>query len=460
MSTVDLSTDPRVTLDALYRAYRADVYRLLLRDLGSPSDADDCTQTVFLSALRALDRGCRPRAARAWLLAIATNVSRKAWRDRSRSPLELGPDAVAGAEPPDERRRELFAVLETLPPAQRTALVLHELCGLEYAEISRLTDQTVTGVETSVFRARTAVRTAIRGEGALDHDAAAKLLRRLVAGKLTRRERESVQAHVRRCEECSSAEAGLRERSGRRRLLTWAWWLVPTGIQRLLPLVHGSPARGLGAVACAVGLAGLAGDGAVRPARPAPVREPAPIHAATSADEDERPARITRPAARTPESAPAVVRRRSPRPEPRAPRAERAAPAAPSHRTRDMPVRRRPRSAGPATAPETAPGGPIVPATRAESQPSATESPSPPEPTPAATETNVAGDVVEDAPALAEAALDADPAATVAAVEEAVEDVSGTVAAVAAHAAPADMTRSATPLPPVALPPVLPAPAG
>jgi RNA polymerase sigma-70 factor (ECF subfamily) len=275
-----VSADPSIRVDALYRAYRQDVYRSLLRDLGSPADADDGTQAVFLNAFRALDRGCKPHAARAWLLAIAKNVARKTWRERARRDHDLEPDEIPAAEPGDESRRELVAVLETLPTGQRAALMLHELCGLEYGEISQRTGQSVAGVETSVFRARQAVRTAMRGNGALDHDVAAKLLKRLVAGKLTRGEREGVQAHLEGCPDCASVETRLRSTRSRTRLLSWLL-SAPGAAQRLLALLQASPARGLGAVAvCALGLAGLAGDRPGQPdARPFSP-DPEPVRAA------------------------------------------------------------------------------------------------------------------------------------------------------------------------------------
>jgi RNA polymerase sigma-70 factor (ECF subfamily) len=261
LSTLGLSADPRSRVDALYRAYRQDVYRSLLRDLGNPADADDGTQTVFLSAFRSLDRGCRPHAARAWLLAIAKNVARRTWRERSGAHAELEPDAVPAAAPVDDSRRELVAALEGLPAGQRTALVLHELVGLRYDEISELTEQTVAGVETSVFRARRAVRTAMLADGVLSHDVAAKLLKRFVAGKLTRPERVSLQAHLAGCAECTAAEAKLRSGKARNHVLQWIL-AVPTAAQRLAAFLQSAPFRGAGAVAvCAVALASAVGDG-------------------------------------------------------------------------------------------------------------------------------------------------------------------------------------------------------
>ena len=261
MSVAEFSSDPRAGVEALYRAYHQDVYRSLLRHLGSPTDADDGTQLVFLSAFRALDRGCRPRAARAWLLAIAKNVAHRTWREQRRVEPGYEGDTVAAKEPADESRRELVAALETLPEGQRTALVLHELYGLQYSEISELTQQSVAGVETSVFRGRQAVRTAMLGGGALGHEASAKLLKRFVAGKLTRNERLAVQAHLRACDECATAEARLRRTPPLTRAAQWVL-AVPSAIKQLLGLLQGASVHGAGAAAvCAVALGAAAGDG-------------------------------------------------------------------------------------------------------------------------------------------------------------------------------------------------------
>ncbi len=166
MTALELSRASART-DALFRAHHDEVYRSLLRDLGSPADAEDGTQAVFLSAFRSLERGCAPWSARAWLLAIAKNVARRTWRERARAAEGFEPDDVPAAEAPDDARRELFDALEALPASQSRALLLHELWGMRYDEISEVTEQSVAAVETTVFRARRAVRSALLNDGAL-----------------------------------------------------------------------------------------------------------------------------------------------------------------------------------------------------------------------------------------------------------------------------------------------------
>ncbi len=66
--------------EQLYRRHARDVYQYALALLTNPADAEDVTQTTFLNAYRALQRGDRPRRPHNWLIAIAHNVCRMRWR--------------------------------------------------------------------------------------------------------------------------------------------------------------------------------------------------------------------------------------------------------------------------------------------------------------------------------------------------------------------------------------------
>src|SRR3989442_4115534 len=94
-----LAQRPRAdrSFERLYRRHVADVYHYALAVLRNPTDAEDVTQTTFLNALRAYDRGERPKAAQNWLIAIAHNVFRQRFRQSQRRPREGSfDDDVAG----------------------------------------------------------------------------------------------------------------------------------------------------------------------------------------------------------------------------------------------------------------------------------------------------------------------------------------------------------------------------
>jgi RNA polymerase sigma factor (sigma-70 family) len=78
--------DGKLTTDDLpriFEEYHPIVYRRALRLLGSPSDAEDAMQEIFIRAFRAVDRftGDSPAA---WLCTITTNHCLSRMRDRGR----------------------------------------------------------------------------------------------------------------------------------------------------------------------------------------------------------------------------------------------------------------------------------------------------------------------------------------------------------------------------------------
>ena len=65
-----------LAIERLIQTYQQDVYRLALSILDDPADADDATQEVFLSALRALESFRGHASFKTWLFSIAINVCR------------------------------------------------------------------------------------------------------------------------------------------------------------------------------------------------------------------------------------------------------------------------------------------------------------------------------------------------------------------------------------------------
>src|SRR6476659_3899861 len=77
------------SFERLYRKHAGDVYRYALVVLRNEADAEDVTQTTFLNAYKAFERGERPRAPQNWLIAIAHNVCRQRFRQSQRRPNEV-----------------------------------------------------------------------------------------------------------------------------------------------------------------------------------------------------------------------------------------------------------------------------------------------------------------------------------------------------------------------------------
>jgi RNA polymerase sigma factor (sigma-70 family) len=117
----------------------------------SHEDAEDVVQEAFLRAFSALEslRGedAKPQIAKAWLLTIVRNTS-MTWLKRNRTVgatigLEEAPaDPMESSPDPEERlliscqREHVRQALEQLPSEFREAIVLREMEGLSYKEIS------------------------------------------------------------------------------------------------------------------------------------------------------------------------------------------------------------------------------------------------------------------------------------------------------------------------------------
>lgn len=146
--------------ERLYRRHRGDVYRFVLRDVRNADDAEDVTQTAFLNAYRALQRGDEPEKPRAWLFTIAQNVARRRFRARAARPqeVELDPDVVMAPVAEGPTAGEIREALQRLRPNHRAVIVLREIGGFSYAEIAETLGLTVAAVETLLFRARRALR--------------------------------------------------------------------------------------------------------------------------------------------------------------------------------------------------------------------------------------------------------------------------------------------------------------
>jgi RNA polymerase sigma factor (sigma-70 family) len=145
------------SFEQLYRKHARDVYQYALAVLANPADAEDVTQTTFLNAYRAFQKGERPQKPHNWLIAIAHNVCRMRWRQAGSRPkevaLEEAPEPVAF----DQERPDLTEVLTALAQLsfnQRAALVMRELEGRSYQEISEVLGVSVSAVEALLFRAR------------------------------------------------------------------------------------------------------------------------------------------------------------------------------------------------------------------------------------------------------------------------------------------------------------------
>ncbi len=157
----------------LVEHYQTAVYNLCLRILGSRVAAEDAAQDAFIAAFRSLG-GFRDGVFRSWLYRIACNACYDEMRRRKSRPAvsldeptgdgERRIEAVDCAPPLEahaqqaELRAALNRALAGLPIEQRTAVVLCDVHGLEYAEIAAVTRASLGTVKSRINRGRLRLR--------------------------------------------------------------------------------------------------------------------------------------------------------------------------------------------------------------------------------------------------------------------------------------------------------------
>src|SRR5919199_5231393 len=224
-----LAQRPRTdrAFERMYKRYVGDVYRYALAVMRNPADAEDVTQTTFLNAYRSyVEKGTRPEKPQNWLIAIAHNVCRQRFRQSARRPSEVEfdddiADTIADDDAPTGE--DIRRALSHLAFNQRAALVMRELEGRSYSEIAEILDVSTSAVETLIFRARRALREQL--EASLTCGEAEFAISRQLDGRLPRKERGQLRAHLRECPEC--AAFARRQRAQRGALKSLALVPVP-----------------------------------------------------------------------------------------------------------------------------------------------------------------------------------------------------------------------------------------
>ncbi len=154
--------------ETLARRHQDALYRVALRVLGDPAEAEDALQEALLSAWRRIDRFRGDAAFSTWMYRIVTNQCVVALRRRRPQPVADAGRELAASDSP-ERAAELDAELaalgravQDLPDDLRVCWVLRELEGLGYAQIAEVTGAGEPTVRGRIHRGRVRLTAAMR----------------------------------------------------------------------------------------------------------------------------------------------------------------------------------------------------------------------------------------------------------------------------------------------------------
>jgi len=172
----ELQAGSETAFDWLVTHYHGPVYNLILGMLGDTSDAADGTQEVFLKAFRGIRNFRQGSSLKTWLyrIAIREALNHKRWFKR-----HLQKNVSIDAEPEEGHARieiedlcatpfdqlaaleiqtVVHSALQQIPEIFRSAVILRDLEGLSYEEVSEVLECSVGTVKSRILRGRRALK--------------------------------------------------------------------------------------------------------------------------------------------------------------------------------------------------------------------------------------------------------------------------------------------------------------
>ncbi len=184
---MDKNTKTEISLEALVAGdhaefarlvdeYSSPIYRLGLRMLGNPQDAEDVLQNTFINALTHIQNFEGRSSLATWLYRIASNEALMLIRKKRP---EVNLDDVEGGDEPEDLKPAQFVdwsglpenellsgegknfldeAIHTLPESLRLVFLLRDVEGLSIKETADALNLSETNVKTRLLRARVYLR--------------------------------------------------------------------------------------------------------------------------------------------------------------------------------------------------------------------------------------------------------------------------------------------------------------
>ncbi|HEX5585927.1 MAG TPA: sigma-70 family RNA polymerase sigma factor [Acidimicrobiia bacterium] len=163
----------RHALEVLLDRHADRIHAVCRRVLADREDALDATQEAMIAIARGITRFDGRAAFTTWMYRVATNAALDEARRKQRRPRPV--DDVGDAPPTGsaveqfdtqvDARLDVDAALRTLPADFRAAVVLRDLCDLDYAEIAEVLQVPAGTVRSRISRGRALLHGALSESG-------------------------------------------------------------------------------------------------------------------------------------------------------------------------------------------------------------------------------------------------------------------------------------------------------
>lgn len=160
---------------AIVAAYRISIYGIACRYLGSPDEAEDAVQDIFVKAFRFIDRFDARRPFAPWLYRLAINHLRTAYlrlRRAAHRSASTDLDTLSDTRPQAEEQldtqstaEQVRAAVAALPVSLQEVVVLYYFQDLSTDETAHRLGIGRENVKSRLFRARKRLRTVFEAVG-------------------------------------------------------------------------------------------------------------------------------------------------------------------------------------------------------------------------------------------------------------------------------------------------------
>jgi RNA polymerase sigma-70 factor, ECF subfamily len=171
-----LKAGERAEFAHLVEAYSTVIYRLGMKMLGNPQDAEDVLQETFIKAYRYLPTFDGRSSLSTWLYRIATNEALMMLRRHKHIEVSIDEPQDSGDQEQEptqivdwccmpeedllsaEARKYMDKAVESLPPNLRVVFILRDIEGLSTEETGQVLNLSEAAVKTRLSRARLRLR--------------------------------------------------------------------------------------------------------------------------------------------------------------------------------------------------------------------------------------------------------------------------------------------------------------
>lgn len=163
----------KLDFDTIYELYAKQVYNLSLHYVQNTSDAEDLTQEIFIKIHQKLANFQEGALLKTWIYRITINqcldfikakkskkrfgIFTSLFHEDSQEPLTALADFNHPGVQMEDREEisALFKAINSLAPAQKTAIILHKIEGYSQKEVAETMNTTPKAVESLLQRAKT-----------------------------------------------------------------------------------------------------------------------------------------------------------------------------------------------------------------------------------------------------------------------------------------------------------------